>query len=398
MICSNDNPQDHDDAAAFDELLGEAAWPEPDPNSVSRLVANWRSLSAARRRKASFWWGAAVAASLLLAVVTWRMRPQNDDALEGNQPMADIPRSNGHVGSQQPSTDNAGKQIAENQPSPTVVAVVKWPSREPTAFERLAFHMMQAERRPVDEKRPVTGELDDRLTEALDRLVSDPSIDRRTLVAPLLSNRVVIERRLVELARRGTDPRRTAAIELLGELGGQRAVAVLLQLSRDEQVHIWAVLALAKCADSLTIRKLAFGETDAGARRELFGALLERGDVESVGYFLGFALNPKTSETALASIDDLDKLPTSVLFRYFDSPHLRERMAAARVLGTLNDPDVSRRMIESVNRNVKRSEALVALLSSSEREAETFLKEAQQNSPLMAAVQTARIQYQNAMQ
>jgi rRNA processing protein Krr1/Pno1 len=73
-------------------------------------------------------------------------------------------------------------------------------------------------------------------------------------------------------------------------------------------------------------------------------------------------------------------------------------MAAARVLGGLNEPEVSRRLIEMVLRGAYRQEALVALLSSSEDSARRFLENAEREVSLAATLWNAKRQFQNSSQ
>ena len=66
------------------------------------------------------------------------------------------------------------------------------------------------------------------------------------------------------------------------------------------------------------------------------------------------------------------------------------RLAAARVLGRLNDPDVSRRLVQLVFASQAAREALVALSESREPYAARFISDAQQDLALTASVREAR--------
>jgi hypothetical protein len=83
-------PQSAD--GALDELLRQAAWPQPDPAVVERLRGHWRSLVAERRRRSLRRWMSAAAAAVLIAAGSWMFwprPPQDDVALPGVPPHGD---------------------------------------------------------------------------------------------------------------------------------------------------------------------------------------------------------------------------------------------------------------------------------------------------------------------
>jgi hypothetical protein len=78
--------------------------------------------------------------------------------------------------------------------------------------------------------------------------------------------------------------------------------------------------------------------------------------------------------------------PVEDLFAAMSNERMRVRMDAARTLGGLNNPAVSRRLAQMAINNINRREALVALLSSSDPVARQFLAAAQQDLELAPSV------------
>jgi hypothetical protein len=70
-------------------------------------------------------------------------------------------------------------------------------------------------------------------------------------------------------------------------------------------------------------------------------------------------------------------------------------MAAARVLGRLDQPVVSRQLIAMVVRGMYRQEAMIALLSSSETTARQFLAAVARDPTLSAVLWNAKRQFQS---
>jgi len=72
-------------------------------------------------------------------------------------------------------------------------------------------------------------------------------------------------------------------------------------------------------------------------------------------------------------------------------------MAAATVLGRLDQPAVSRNLIAMVRRGMYRQEAMIALLSSSETTARQFLADAERDPMLSATLWNAKRVFQTSL-
>jgi len=90
----------------------------------------------------------------------------------------------------------------------------------------------------------------------------------------------------------------------------------------------------------------------------------------------------------LAAADQVVNPPMDLLFSQLHSPSELERLAAARVLGRIDGPATTERLIALLEEGSSRQEACVALLSSRGQEAVNFVRSAQSNpalSPLLRA-------------
>ena len=81
-----------------------------------------------------------------------------------------------------------------------------------------------------------------------------------------------------------------------------------------------------------------------------------------------------------------------LLFAFLEDPREPRRVAAARVLGRLEQPAVSAALISLALRNVQRREALLALLSSAEPQARRFVWQAGQDRSLAGELHAAAAQ------
>jgi hypothetical protein len=141
--------------------------------------------------------------------------------------------------------------------------------------------------------------------------------------------------------------------------------------------------------DATAIGRLARQERDPRAQRELVASLLERGDLPSIRVFLQRVADPRTSGAALACVGREDP-PVETLLEFLTAPDRGERMAAAQVLGRLDRPEISRRLIEMVRLGAYRQEALLGLLCSSEPSAREFLASAERDSTFWATLWNAK--------
>jgi len=420
----------------LDQLLQEAHWPQAEETAETRLMQRWRDVSAARRRREMIVrWSAALAAAACLAIaalVGWyAVRPggnpvaRPDEAQPTNNPPTTRPA---------PLNSRAIRiaRIVRRQRKASVVPsfdATAEPtfSRPPDELETLMFAALDRRRLPPmttgrpgpapsltkndspekPHERPAKNlpqpgskkgqqkEAEDKALAAVQTavrlLVNDSKADPAAVAAKLRSAVPDSERRLFALLNTSSDPQRIAALRLLREIGSPAAVPGLLQASADPKLHAAAVDALSRLADSTLVGELAAHEENLDLQRTLLAALLARGDLRSIVFYLEFVQSPATSQTALAATEIVRDPPMGVLFAALQDPFEPRRFAAARVIGRIDGPATTQRLIAMVEDGTNRQEACAALLSSRGKEAVSYVANAQANPLLAASFQAASL-------
>jgi hypothetical protein len=137
------------------------------------------------------------------------------------------------------------------------------------------------------------------------------------------------------------------------------------------------------------------GDSDSVAHRELWTRLLAQNDPRCVGEFLKFVEDARTSAEAIEFAAISPHPPVEALLQCLRGPSARGRVAAALVLGRLDQPIVSQELIAMVRAGVYRQEALIALLASSEPAAREFLTMIEREPAFVATLWNAKRQFQN---
>jgi hypothetical protein len=149
-------------------------------------------------------------------------------------------------------------------------------------------------------------------------------------------------------------------------------------------------------ADPAIVGRLVKSQRDPAVQQELLASLLARGDLPAVNVFLDCAAEPHTAAAALDCLTRVPDPPVKTLLASLHGPRADRRLAAARVLGRLDQPAVSGELIAMARRGVHRQEAMVALLSSSETTARQFVADAARDINLSAALWSAQRQVQTS--
>jgi hypothetical protein len=113
---------------------------------------------------------------------------------------------------------------------------------------------------------------------------------------------------------------------------------------------------------------------------------------DETGLLLDVMSRPQDSSELLAALRDADAKLAVALFAQLGSQDRSARYAAARALGALRNPEVTRRLVELVAIGERRAEALVALAASDEPAAIQFVSQVQRNAVLATALQSALVQ------
>jgi hypothetical protein len=424
----------------LDQLLSEARWPAATPTRVGLVAKRWDEVWHDRRRRERRTFRAAlfgIAASLLVGVVlgwTWLKRGATDlrqpitaeHHESANMPEKTAPIVNSVKHSQAPR--KALRPLPPSQPIESVAraAARERPlaafsprpivSRSPTRLEEMLVmanvHEWQGGepsqvRRAPSPERPKSPELapsksqqahvvrtkskEDPASRAVARLVADRKANPAAVAAALRNSTNFNESRLVAILANGSPAERTASVKLLGEIGSPRVVHDLLRATVDANLHDVAMRALSRIADSATIEQLAHEEPGKELQRVLLAALLGRGDADSLRLYLSNVANEFTAETALAAAEQTSNPPMDLLFAALRSPSELERLAAARVLGRIDGPATTERLVALLEEGTSRQEACVALLTSRGQEAVNFVNSARTNPALAAALQAASV-------
>jgi len=303
----------NDGSDPLDKLLHMAQWPDLPEGSLPhwrQQMARWQSRRATervcekpqidpalarrkegqreKRRKAWAIASGVVVAAFLLATGLWSKRFSNDKTT------ADVPTQvvqNRTPEAAEPAATEDGRDcrsatVRETFPEAVVsqqtVAATNSPlfSRampHEELYQRMFHNRNQVWALPEDE---------DSIDRIVAQRIAEPDGDLQELVQPLLAERAEYEQRLLERLRTFNRERISAAIELLGCVGSEASVPLVLRWSLDPATHAPAVRALLNIADTRMLARLALNEPDPELREEITGALRARGDKQTLFFVL----------------------------------------------------------------------------------------------------------------
>lgn len=377
----------------LDDLLQKAQWPEAQAEQLDRLRLGWRR--TVRRRKIQHI-GAAAAAVLIPVVgaVGLFVAQENRRAIE--QPVAEMPKQHPVVVEHRQPPE--GKLVVEVRPdappsdSGPVSASDSQIVREPTAYEQALARMQRrhiATKSIASQRVTQPSDETDEIAAAVERLTGDPQLSPMAVAQDLALKSPQAEPRLRRWLQgsSGSDAAsRDAAMRILAVLATQESAPVLLAALRRDDCPMEVVQAVARLSTPQQLVARAGIETSAERRQLWLVALLERGTAQAVGQYLVLVNSPATSTAALAAVKNANSIPIDELFATMQHPRVPMRVAAARVLGTLSDPAISRRLAEMAMNPATRREALLGLTHSSDFVAKQFLVYAQHDLSLSASV------------
>ncbi len=347
------------DDDSLDRLLGEARWPEPEAGRLDRLRHGYL-----RER----WWigfnritRIAVAAVLVITVGAWWVMP--------------VPRHE-RITMKLPTPSPVHKRVAE--------ATIE--SRPATLLERAILYSAQARTNQVKMQAEETA-----IRTAIAQVESSkssPPAAARTLGPDS-------EQMLADVIQTTRGARRLAAVRLLSEVATAKSAPLLVKLANDPRTCQAALPGVLRLGDFQSLADLARQTHSHVIRQKLLSALLHREANEAVPLYLAFVEEPATATDALAAADDAPQPAIDELFARLDDPHLDVRLAAARALGRIDGPAVTRRLAAMVERNVNQREALAALITSHGRDAQAIVAQARRRSSLAATIQSLEILLQS---
>jgi hypothetical protein len=128
--------------------------------------------------------------------------------------------------------------------------------------------------------------------------------------------------------------------------------------------------------------------TDAAERQRILAQLLDCGS-SALPVYLEFVADRATKADALTAARFAQRPPMDALFAQLQSPRADLRVAAANVLGEIDGPIVTQKLIELITADRNRREAFLALASSRGTEAQNFLRAATESAELSSWARSA---------
>jgi hypothetical protein len=348
---NNLTPED----VALDALLAEATWPEPNPSGTRRLARFYRSQSYAPFSR--HWLIAAcvlLAGGIALLLLYRNTIRQNETAGSRIHPPANVeppPRASG---------------------------------RAPTRLELAQITFIESETRRAS----TAAVRPDPVEQALAAFAENSS-DRANVYAQTILSRLDPPRREAELARVmiGSDPARSqTAAQLIASMADEDSVPLLMQMDRTAATRDAAIRGLASVASPALLARLVRSHTVPEHRQSLIAGLFRSTD--GIKTYLDLVSDRSTSSDALATLDRVKTPPTEMFFAALSDPHISVRLAAAKVLGRIDGPQTTQRLVAMTEHNQSRREALIALADSRGPEARQFLAEAGRGGPLAGPVRS----------
>jgi hypothetical protein len=181
-----------------------------------------------------------------------------------------------------------------------------------------------------------------------------------------------------------------AASRVLACVASARSLPTLRWLAEQPSTHAIATQCIARLGSQREVYERTTRESDPTLQRELAGSLLKRGDPASITLFLRLAGTASTSSAALSAAATAQQAPVGAILAQLQSPRVRERLVAAKVLGVLPLPDISPRLIELVANDGCRREVLISLARRRDPMALQFVQRASGDEWLAASLRAAQ--------
>lgn len=406
-MCWDDEQQKPDarESDWIDRIIRDAVWPDIEPARAERLRRKWGEINTLRknRRRTRQRWLLSAAAMVLIAVslaLVYRVTSQPSDRRSlPPQPGRDL-----QLVDDTPHRDNntSDKDAVRGDHSMISVSTTPGPEKKVDfAAAGLLFYeqvLIAAAQRRFNQHRAKDGPAENRnnpLEGLILQLTHEADADAAELSQSLLGEREKYERQLGSMVQQSEGPRRVAAVRLLAHVATWRSLPLLSELRPWPPTRREVAMAVARLANPVALFRLSKSEPNPELRQKFMAALLEQGSAEAVGLFLHLVRDPTVSSAALESVSHVPNRPVDVLFGFLHSPRVQVRLAAARVLGQLNNPNVSQQLVRLVFSSDVGREALVALAASDEPLATEFVRRAQLDLSLASSMRAARYRVQS---
>jgi hypothetical protein len=152
-----------------------------------------------------------------------------------------------------------------------------------------------------------------------------------------------------------------------------------------------ALPALLRLEDSVSLGQLALAEPDQARRLEIMATLWQREDPEAVTLMFRLASQGAHRADAVAALQTSARPPVDWLCQVVvHAPRAADRTTAAELLGRLERPEVTARLIDLTQDAAGRRAALAGLLTSTETSARQFVAAAENDPYLIASIRSVR--------
>jgi hypothetical protein len=351
-----------------DRAIRAALQVDVEDERLARLEQFWLTSSQQQRWRGRLQRITAIAATLAAIAalgVAWNRRIAPPRVVDGSSPARSILADNVNASTVSPSSVG----------------------RVPTAYERLVFTARTGVRQSAE---PVAAKIDS----IIQQLSLDANADAREAIVSLDLQRDNLETPLLRRLPRAAVAEQAAILRLLAVCGTQRSVPSLLRLARQVGLQDEAIAALEQIVGVEGLPQLLRASNDRNLRATILRRLLAADPEAGLLNYLSLVHDEATRSESLAVAGAAPSLPMDELFALLDDSKQSVRLSAALVLGHVDGPAVTRRLIARVTRQPAKSrEAWMALLTCRGELADEFFAYAMRRPQLLGYVNNARVQW-----
>lgn len=297
---------------------------------------------------------AAAIATVLLAmgsVVCWRHLGDRDTHKIVTQPPS-IPASSTLV------HDDGTLSQRSGEPKPNITALPRDVTSD--TVSRPKGTARPRSRREANPRRQAIE--DDRLQAALRTLIEVPETDDACVAYTLeRTQRIVDERRLMAIVVAGPSSAKIAAVRLLGWVGSESSVPMLLLHRHDPAVGAEAKIALNRRVSSEQLAAVAVSPGLPAVRRAALEQLISRSDDQSLVMVYQWVAQRATRDSVLEVVRTQADLPIDAWWKSIEQGAPLERYVAGYLLAQVNRTDLVRLLIER-SKQLPLNEAVVYCL------------------------------------
>ncbi len=365
---------------SLDELLRQAEWPEATPLQAARLEQHWNRVRPRQRNR----WAmraAAFAAAALIGIACWQTVPRQADDLALNEPLQhdppSLPQSVPRTLETPRGEEDRSERTRQSRPA-TAVEI---------ALSRAAI--IQAER----ERERLAA---DPLEQWVAMIIDDSQVAIVEFNEPVESRQELLGRLLTELPR-SQGQRRLAMAQLLTMLDLTDTTPALMALWSEPFTRGVVEPQLVERADVQTLLEMSRAPLTFDEQVRFLSQIAERPDLEAQRLLLLAAMNSRYRQAALVVTRETHLPPADMLFEALANERTEVRFAAALLLGEIDDPDITDRLIEIARQHPRQSEPWVALLRKRDAASRELIAEVRSDPKMYATLLNAELARQSSL-